>query len=872
MLLAMVVTNRLNRSALEEAEREKIAAVTTELRRQVKMLMDSASNDLAALASNRVVTGANTPESERIEEMRRLVRSYKRFDDITLYDSRGLMVRSTTDANHPQALEATVWFDDCLKENRNITSPPHRVLGQEGLHLKVYIPIEIAQQTEPYVLRARLSFQPMDEAFKGVKIGEKGAALLVDSRGDVIAGQAGGADLSVAGSLLENAVFHGQPEGLINLADETFFYHGELLAATETAVGESWAVVTMKPESEILVGVRKAVRAQTVLVLAIMLLAGLIGVFFARKFAKPVMAASHAAKQVSEGNLETRIPEEGATELKQLATSFNSMVDEVRNHRYELEGLVDSRTERLRDSQRELENTHAQLIASYEAAQDGVLVMGVDGSVIAANQRVGDFFGITERVERLSLSSFEEQAAACFPDAESFGLVWGEINRDPEQLAEGEWELVSPVERTLSVYSAPVKNSRGRQIARLWTFRDITEQRNLQKSLEQAQKMEAVGRLAGGVAHDFNNLLTGIIGNLSLVGLNGSRGAGSADDEQFIESAKRAGERAAELVKQLLGFSRQSHLELDYCDANQVVSDAKSLLTSTIDPRISILTDCSDDLWSVKVDATQVEQVVMNMCVNAKDAMEGRGGTIILRSENVTIAASDLADHPLGSAGDYVVLSVEDDGSGIPPEVLANVFEPFFTTKEQGKGTGLGLATSYGIVQQHGGWIDCESTVGEGTTFFIYLPRQDRPKAAPVVDVQREKVVGGSETVLLVDDEEVVRRVAEGILKHHGYNILTAADGEEALEVYAANRDDVKLVLLDLTMPKLSGQDTLAALRVAYGNIPVVVCSGYLVDLEGFENETGHRPTAAIQKPYNVKDLARKVREIIDEATLADCL
>jgi two-component system cell cycle sensor histidine kinase/response regulator CckA len=429
-----------------------------------------------------------------------------------------------------------------------------------------------------------------------------------------------------------------------------------------------------------------------------------------------------------------------------------------------------------------------------------------------------------------------------------------------------EWVLNDPVERVLSVYSSPVFIPGGGQIARFWSFHDVTEQRELQKGLEQAQKMEAVGRLAGGVAHDFNNLLTGIIGNLSLVG-SGDDGRCESKNREFISAAERASQRAAELVKQLLGFSRQSHLELDYCEVNHVLEEVHSLLKSTTDPAITISMDCSDDLWTVEADSTQVEQVVMNMCVNAIDAMSEIGGDLVLETANKSINQLMLSKCSGREEGDFVEITVRDNGVGMSSEVMAKLFEPFFTTKEQGKGTGLGLATSYGIVKQHGGWIECESEVGVGSNFSIFLPRKDaRNEGLKSLTNEDDTDVNGTETILVVDDEDVVRRVAEGALKCYGYKTLSACNGKEALEVLEENEDEIMLVLLDLTMPVMSGKETLAIIRERFADVPVVVCSGYMVDLEGFEDETGLRPDSAIQKPYNVKDLAKRVREVLDGA------
>ncbi|HIL56186.1 MAG TPA: response regulator [Verrucomicrobia bacterium] len=863
MLIVMLVTNYQTRESLELSEREKIAAVTYEVARQARLVMASATNDLVALQGNRIVTDSSIPMNVRVEEMRRLVAAYKMFDDITLYDSRGLIVRSTTSKFHPEPEEKTLWFKDCIVGQKVVTSRPHHVENEDGLHLKVYIPLSIANSDESFVLRARLRFDPMWNLIEGIKIGERGQALLLDPRGRLIAGRD---KEKISRPYFKGGVtpFWGQNKGFVKIKGEEFYFQSEVLPKRDTGVGEAWVIACLRPRAEVLASVKQAVNLQSRIAFAVFILTGLIGVWLAKMISNPIVNASAIAHKVEEGDLSVRMQEEGATEIKQLGVSFNAMIDQVKNHRDGLEAIVNSRTEKLRLSQKELERTYAQLRASYEAARDGILLVGKDGSLIATNQRVIDYFQLTEGIDQIDMESFERQLSNQFANGKNFIKDWKSINKNSLKTADLEWVLNDPVERVLSVYSSPVLISGGRQIARFWSFHDVTEQRKLQKGLEQAQKMEAVGRLAGGVAHDFNNLLTGIIGNLSLVEA-GDDERDVSKNKEFISSAKRASQRAAELVKQLLGFSRQSHLELDCCEVNQVLEDVHSLLKSTTDPAISISMDCSDDLWTIEADSTQVEQVVMNMCVNAIDAMSEMEGDLVLATANKSLNPSMLSKYPGREEGDFIEIKISDNGIGMPSDVMAKLFEPFFTTKEQGKGTGLGLATSYGIVKQHGGWIECESEVGVGSNFSIFLPRKDvRNENLKPLANEDDTDVNGTETILVVDDEDLVRRVAEEALKCYGYSTFSACNGKEALKVLEENQDEIMLVLLDLTMPVMSGKETLAVIRERFTDVPVVVCSGYMVDLEGFEDETGLRPDSAIQKPYNVNDLAKRVREVLD--------
>jgi len=863
MLVVILVTNHRTRDSLELSEREKIAAVTYEVARQARLVMNSAVNDLVALQGNRIVTDSSIAMDIRVEEMSRLVAAYKMFDDITLYDSRGIMVRSTTDENHPEPLEKTLWFKRCISDQEVITSRPHHVVGEQGLHLKVYIPLNLATSVEQFVLRARLKFSPMWDLIDGIKIGDRGEAILLDPRGRLIAGRD---KKMISRPYFVGGVtpFWNQNKGYVNLGGDDFYFHSEILSAEDTGVGEAWVVACLRPRSEVLAFVSQAVKLQSRIAILVCIITGLIGFWLAKMIANPIVRASSVARRVEDGELSVRMQERGALEIKQLGVSFNSMIDQVRNHRYGLEAMVDSRTKSLRDSQKELEGTSAQLRASYEAARDGIIVIGTNGDFIAANQRVIDYFKFTEKLESFDVVAFAQKVKSSFEEPEKFVADWLRLNNDSAMTEEVEWVMNSPVERVLSVYSSPVLLPDGMQIARFWSFHDVTEERRLQKGLEQAQKMEAVGRLAGGVAHDFNNLLTGIIGNLSLVKTSED---GDSDSREFIVSAKRASQRAAELVKQLLGFSRQSHLELDYCQVNEVIDEVMGLLKSTTDPKISISSNCFENLWTVEADGTQVEQVIMNLCVNAIDAIDCPDGKLEIKTRNVSFMDKRSNDESGCEIGDYVRVSVSDNGMGMSSETKAKLFEPFFTTKEQGKGTGLGLATSYGIVEQHGGWIECDSELGVGSSFSIFLPRKDAPvRASRVIVNEVCESTDGDETILVVDDEDVVRKVAEGALKAHGFKTLSASNGKEALEILDKRSSEVMLVLLDLTMPVMSGKETLALIRERFEGMPVIVCSGYMVDLEGFEDETGFRPDAAIQKPYEIKSLASKIRDLIDRS------
>ena len=866
------VTNQITGDALERSEYAKLKAVGGEMARQVAASMEANQSSLETLRTNSIVNNLNQPLDKRVEEMGRLVNAYQRFDDITLYDPEGFMLASTTTGSHPETDEKTGWFETARDTKKVVLSLPHRVNGLNGLHLKVYIPLvrepesgETVTHELPHVLKARLSFDDtVANRIGGAQLGMGGFAVLIDPRGSALFHPDEEKVLSRFAPSWSATHWITSPKGIYVEPEtqESFIYSANHISPDQTRVGENWTLVTFLPMSEVKAAVHESQQLQLLLGLIAVIIASIIGVWLSNRLAAPLVSTSEAAQQVAQGNLNAQLPDVGGSlEIQRLSSSFNQMIDEVRDHREGLELKVEERTRKFRDSEKRLAELTAQLRASYDSTQEAIMVVKTDGTVLTANRRFGELFEL-EDLHGKHVSKIENQIRECFSDQCSFSEHWTRCNDSLSLVEDEEWVVEKPKEMVLSIYSAPVKGDDGMTFARLWMFRDLTEQRQLENGLRQAQKMEAIGRLAGGVAHDFNNLLTGIIGNLSLVQMQKVPDQKQVD--KLVASAKHAGKRAAELVKQLLGFSRQSLLKLESCVVSDIAEEVRDLLVHTIDPSIQIVLELNEDLWPVAADPNQVQQVMMNMAVNAKDAI-GDNGRIRISTTNLEIDEFHASLVNDANPGDYVRLSVEDTGGGMSQEVKTKIFEPFFTTKEPGKGTGLGLATSYGIIQQHGGWIACESEEGVGTIFHVFLPKGDLPVKDEASTGKEEAVMGGTETVLLVDDELVVRMVGEGVLKHHGYKVVTAGDGVEALEKVRELGDQISVVMLDLTMPKLSGRETFKELRAGVlPHIPVVICSGYLVDLNQFEAETGSKPEGFVQKPYDSEELARTLRQGMD--------
>ncbi len=400
---------------------------------------------------------------------------------------------------------------------------------------------------------------------------------------------------------------------------------------------------------------------------------------------------------------------------------------------------------------------------------------------------------------------------------------------------------------------------------------EVFERKNAQEALResgeqlrQAQKMEAVGRLAGGVAHDFNNLLTAILGYAELIL---ARRDVDTSMRGNVEAIQKAGRQAAAVTHQLLAFSRKQVLQPRVIDLNALVSDFERILRRVIGEHIELRTDAGAPCGRVRADPNQIEQVILNLSVNARDAMP-RGGRLLIRTDNVRF--DDAAAHQLApdlTGGTYVLLEVTDNGCGMNAEVMSRIFEPFYTTKEQGKGTGLGLATVYGVVKQSGGTTTVESTPGEGTTFRVYLPMEDaeveglRPKTVVPVQPPSRRM----ETVLIVEDEEIVRELVCQVLSEHGYDVLCAANGTEALQMSAEHRGPIALLVTDVVMPQIGGLELSHRLTALRPELKVLYVSGYSED-DMSEQGVISSDMEFLEKPFTPQAITRKVREILAEA------
>jgi PAS domain S-box-containing protein len=507
-------------------------------------------------------------------------------------------------------------------------------------------------------------------------------------------------------------------------------------------------------------------------------------------------------------------------------------------------------------ARRDAEQRIREQAALLEKAHDAVLIRDRDDIIVFWNRGAERLYGWTAE------EAIGKNADDLLYDDEPSLLL--DVTRHMV-VEQGEWfgELQKVDRNGNKVFVMSswtlLRDDAGQPLSTLVIETDVTERKKLEGQLLQAQRMEAIGTLAGGVAHDFNNLLTVIIGSGEVVA------AGLAVDDPrrgLVTEMLKAGERAAALTRQLLAFSRKQILAPRLLDLNDLVRETKQLLCRLIGEDVVLTTSLGPDLGRVQADPTQLEQVLMNLVVNARDAMP-TGGCITLETCNFDLDRSCTQIHAGLTPGSYVMLAVSDTGTGMDEATMAQIFQPFFTTKEAGKGTGLGLATVHGVVKQSGGHIEVYSELGHGTVFKVYLPRLDE-RAAVLGTVPLPPVRRGTETVLLAEDEEGVRSLVRIALESHGYTVLMAQDGEEAIQISEQHPGPIHLLVTDVVMPKMSGRQLADCLTQRLPGLRILYVSGYTQDAI-VRHGVLHSSVAFLQKPFAPTTLARTVREILDQ-------
>jgi signal transduction histidine kinase/ActR/RegA family two-component response regulator len=581
----------------------------------------------------------------------------------------------------------------------------------------------------------------------------------------------------------------------------------------------------------------------------------------------PVSAVTAAASAIARGGAMRKVSVPTGGETGDLADGFNLMIDrleaaqsELRSINATLEQRVSIRTAELEAEVAERRNVEQLLRASehlfraiFEAAPIGIALLRPAGDLRDANPAL-----------LAMLSAGAARSDGVFLEtltADSRSELLCELQRIAAGSAAGatlELELAASNGTLQTVCTLAPLRQADASLHVLALLEDVTNERALEQEFRQAQKLEAVGRLAGGIAHDFNNLLTTINGLGDLL----QQQEHAPDVRRDLEQIRTAGERAAQLTRQLLAFSRRQVLQPQAIDINDVVIEVTQMLERTIGAHIVIATDLSPAPAIVRADRAQLLQVILNLAINARDAMP-EGGSIRIGTRTIVIDEEGRLHHGLSATGAHVVLSVEDTGCGMDEDVRTHAFEPFFTTKPLGEGTGLGLATVYGIVRQSGGAITVDSAPGRGTTFDIFLPRDNDVVAMPQSVVSERTPVQGGETVLVVEDEDTVRKLLVRVLSSAGYMVLAAPDGRQAIDLATEHQGDIALVLTDVVMPVMGGPELVREMRLIRPSARFVMMSGYAADAVQ-EPEALGNVSAFLGKPMTPAALVSTVRNVLD--------
>lgn len=572
---------------------------------------------------------------------------------------------------------------------------------------------------------------------------------------------------------------------------------------------------------------REMVARGFVLAVIFIIGSGIVVYVFITLATRPLTALYGAVKELAKGGYPEMKGISSHDEIGELATAFDKMSMAIKE-----------RESRLIESERQLRNL-------FERVEHAIFRLDANGGVIRINRKFDELCGGKDRFSLLFSKEREEHLLKRAASGELKDVEEKILDKDGNELRV-----------LMSVY--PDLDEKNNVTAYDGYFVDITEKKRLEESLIQAQKLESIGMLAGGIAHDFNNILAGILGYASLLK---SLTPETDKNYRYIDIVEKSAERAANFTQQLLGFARKGKYIVAQLSVNDIVRELTGFLCETFNRKISITADVEENLPPVEGDSNQLYQAIMNLCINARDAMPN-GGKLSIKTDSYRLYEEKVVDFFQIPPGEYVRINITDTGGGMTSEIKRQIFEPFYTTKDIGKGTGLGLAVVYGIVKNHGGYITVISEHGLGTTVCIYLPKaegtMEEQKKGEMLDWKTQRG-----TILIIDDEEVVRDMVKDILEAHNYNVLLAHHGNEGIKIFDENKDRIALVILDMIMPEKSGKQTFQELKDMRPDVKILLCSGYGQEIY-FQELFEAGASGLLQKPFQHSELIEKVKKALE--------
>ena len=742
-----------------------------------------------------------------------------------------------------------------------------------------------------------------------LKIGKNGRAFLMNRNRDIIAfpdlaklkfegtGQQTGERLVKINELDDklsqkayaSVGFGYDADGLIILdkpAFATFQYSGSVFNAMFTPFSTPewpWVIGVYLPEDDYLGDIKRNRMHSILITVVISVFAAVLGLWLAKRVTDPIAALSRGAKSIQEEDFESVIDvHSGYREIQETADSFIAMQSAIRESREKLIAYRDQLEDRVEEQTADLQHANDNLRIEVEQRRQSDLALhesedryqtildSIEEGYFEVDLK-GNFTFVNDAMCRIlggnaaELMGINNRQVTSPQTAKKIFAVFNEVykTQTPGRINSVTVRTLDQTKKTLELAVSPTTDTKDRPIGFRGVARDISqriqterEKKKLENQLNQAQRMKAIGTLAGGIAHDFNNLLMGIQGNLSLLMLEIKAGNPQHDSLKAIEQCVDSG---AALTKQLLGYARGGKYVVSVININATLKRTSKLFART-NKDVEIIHDYQKDIWLVEADQGQIDQVLFNLYVNARQAMENRK-EIHIKTENVTLGEAITHAHGI-EPGDFVKISIRDTGVGMDKEVQEHIFEPFFTTRKMGRGTGLGLASAFGIIKNHDGIITAHSEVNEGSTIVIYLPACEKDIQEDA-QFEPETLLYGTETIMVVDDEAYVLNSVKNMLEDLGYSVVTASDGIEAVEMYDQYAGEIDLVVMDIIMPKMGGIEAFDIIRANYPNLKAIFCSGY--SMNSFAQEFLERGGAGfIQKPFKMLRMSQMVRDILD--------
>jgi PAS domain S-box-containing protein len=603
-----------------------------------------------------------------------------------------------------------------------------------------------------------------------------------------------------------------------------------------------WTVTTVIPHSASYMGRKEVLLIVPIIGVGALLIIGGVYLILRRNLQQPV------AMMVNAVNAGGDLPKTGVAEFDHVGAAVNSALAKVR----ERTGQLAVELEERRRAETALLEEKNKFEAIIDTMGEGLSIQDRNFRVLYQNEVHQDFVG--PHVGELCYQAFQSKTNPCQGCPVALAFQDGKVHT-----VERVKDLPGGGTRYFEVAASPLRNAAGEVVAGIELVRDVTERKRTEQQLQQAHKMEAIGQLAGGVAHDFNNILTAITGYASFLKVKTEEGS---QLRYYGEQILHAAEKAANLTRQILAFSRKQVISPRLVRINEIIKGMEKMILRLLGEDIEIHIQLADQDTTVMADPGQIEQVLLNLATNARDAMPA-GGKLHIKTEIASLDEQTARSKGVGKSGEFVLISFSDTGEGMSEKVRQRIFEPFFTTKEMGRGTGLGLSIVYGIVTQHEGQINVYSEPGEGTSFRVYLPHAVQPSMPQPVRQEEPNIGGKGETILIAEDDEAVRNVARLTLEESGYRVILAVDGEDAVTKFREHKDEIRLCLLDLIMPKKNGKAALNEIRSLRRDIPALFMSGYAADIIK-SKDLAEMDVEVTDKPLIPQSLLKRVRALLD--------